>query len=71
MSAVEFLAGLGLSVAALVSRWIEGLLYGVAPTDATTYALTAGLMLAVALATAAGPALRAACTDPLLAIRTD
>lgn len=61
----------GLAGAAAVSRLIESLLYGVSPVDTATYALTAGLMLAVAAMTTMLPALRAARTDPVEAIRSD
>jgi ABC-type antimicrobial peptide transport system permease subunit len=69
LTAVGALAGL--AGAAALSRVVEGLLYGVSPVDATTYAVTLGLVIAVALATTAMPALRAARTDPMEAIRTD
>jgi ABC-type antimicrobial peptide transport system permease subunit len=61
----------GLAIAAVGSRAIAGMLYGVSPTDPATYALTVAFVLLVALLTAAAPALRAARTDPLQAIRTD
>jgi len=69
LTAVGALAGL--AGAAALARVVEGLLYGVSPVDATTYAVTLGLVIAVALATTAMPALRAARTDPMEAIRTD
>ena len=61
----------GLGVAAGVSRVFQSQLYGVSPTDALTHALTACLMLAIAAVTAALPALRAARTDPVEAIRSN
>ena len=61
----------GLVGAAALSRVVEGLLFGVSPRDAATYVATAGLMLVIALVTTAVPALRAARTDPMAAIRTD
>jgi len=64
-------AVVGLAGAAALSRAVEGLLFGVSPVDATTYVLTATLILAVALASTAVPALRAARTDPMVAIRTE
>jgi len=69
LTAAGAVAGLG--GAAGVSRVIESQLYGVSATDALTYALTACLMLAIAAVTAALPALRAARTDPVEAIRSD
>ena len=50
-------------------RLMRGLLYGVSPTDATTFATTAGLLAGVAFVAAFLPARRAAKLDPLLAIR--
>jgi predicted permease len=64
-------AFVGLSIAVVGSGAIAGMLYGVSPTDPATYALTVAFVLAVALLTAAAPALKAARTDPLQAIRTD
>ena len=61
----------GLVGAAGLSRLVEGLLFGVSPVDGATYALVGGLMVAVALATTAFPALRAARTDPMEAMRSD
>jgi ABC-type antimicrobial peptide transport system permease subunit len=61
----------GLAGAAALSRLVEGLLFGVSPVDGATYAVTVGLVLVVALATTTVPALRAARTDPMVAIRTE
>jgi predicted lysophospholipase L1 biosynthesis ABC-type transport system permease subunit len=64
-------AGAGLAGAAVLSRLVESLLYGVSPVDATTYALAACAMIAVSLAATAVPAWRAARTDPMEPIRTE
>jgi putative ABC transport system permease protein len=61
----------GVAVAVVASRAIESLLFEVSATDATTYALTVGVVMAVALATASLPAVRAARTDPIRALRAD
>jgi putative ABC transport system permease protein len=61
----------GVAVALGVSRAIESLLYGVSAVDPSTYALTVAGVMIVALATAALPALRAARTDPVRALRTE
>jgi putative ABC transport system permease protein len=61
----------GLVGAAAVSRLVESLLYGVSAVDGVTYASSAALMLAAALVTTAVPALRAAHTDPVEAIRSE
>src|SRR5262249_46026445 len=60
---------LGIAAALAVSRLIETLLFGVAPTNALTYALAAvGLML-VAMLACFIPARRATKVDPLVALR--
>jgi len=60
---------LGIAAALAVSRLIETLLFGVAPTNALTYALAAvGLML-VAMLACFFPARRATKVDPLVALR--
>jgi predicted permease len=64
-------AVIGLGAAALVSQAIEGLLYGVSPVDAWTYGATVLLLLIVAAVTTVVPALKAARTDPVEAIRSD
>jgi putative ABC transport system permease protein len=53
------------------TRLMRGLLYGVSPTDATTFAVTAGLLGGVALVAAFLPARRAAKLDPLRALRQE
>ena len=59
----------GLAAALAGSRVIAGLLYGVAPTDAVTFAGVALVLVATALLAALLPARRAARVDPLIAIR--
>jgi predicted permease len=61
----------GLAGAWAASRLLAGLLYGVAPTDAATFAAAPGLLLAVALLACWLPARRAAAADPALALRGD
>ncbi len=61
--------GIGLAGAAVGSRAIGALLYGVHATDISTYVL-AGIGLGmIALAAALGPAMRAARIDPMVALR--
>jgi predicted permease len=52
-------------------RLLSGLLYGVGPSDFVTYAGAAALLLAVSLASSLVPAMRAAGTDPLTALRSE
>jgi putative ABC transport system permease protein len=59
---------IGLVIAAGAGRWIETLLYDTPPTDAPTAALTAALLLAVAMGACYLPARRAARVDPVKAM---
>jgi putative ABC transport system permease protein len=61
----------GLLVALAATRLVSTFLFGVRATDPTTFAVVAGLLLAVTLAACAIPALRAMRTDPMSALRAD
>jgi putative ABC transport system permease protein len=72
----------GLSMAALgtaigvagalgVSRWIEGLLFGVTPTDPVTIAAVVATLFTVALIACYVPAWRATHVDPTQALRSE
>ena len=60
----------GLVLAALGSRLLEGLLYGVRPGDPVTLAVVAAGLLAAGLVASLVPSLRASRTDPLAALRS-
>jgi putative ABC transport system permease protein len=62
---------LGLAGAAMLSRYLEGLLFGVTPLDPLTFAAAAALFALVALIAACGPARRATGVDPLVALRAE
>ncbi len=61
--------GLGLAVTLGVSRSLEGLLFGVRPTDAATLAVVAAVLGSVALAAHAVPMFRATRVEPTTALR--
>jgi predicted lysophospholipase L1 biosynthesis ABC-type transport system permease subunit len=62
---------LGLSGAAMMSRYLEGLLFGVTPLDPVTFAAAAALFTLVALVAAYGPTRRATGVDPVVALRAE
>ncbi|HUP43551.1 MAG TPA: FtsX-like permease family protein, partial [Thermoanaerobaculia bacterium] len=63
--------GLGLVVSVGCSRFLESLLFGVAPLDPATYAGVTALLVAVALTASWAPARRAARLDPAGALRRE
>lgn len=67
------MAAIGLVIGGLaaipLSRMISGLLFQVQPIDPPTIALSAGLLVVVALAAAWVPARRATAVDPMIALR--
>jgi predicted permease len=63
--------GVGLLAAASLSRLMESLLFGVAPTDPLTYLLAALTLTVVSLLATYLPARRAAIVDPVEALRAE
>jgi ABC-type antimicrobial peptide transport system permease subunit len=67
------LAGLGLiaglALAAVLSRYLIGLLYAVKPLDFATFAIMTAILLAVSATASILPAWRAAMLDPIESLR--
>jgi len=61
----------GVFVSFVVTRFLASLLYGIVATDPLTFASVTLLVLAVASAATAVPAMRAARIDPVLMLRTE
>ena len=62
---------LGTAAAFAISGTLRSILFGIAPADPRSYLASAVLLLLLALAAAYLPALRAARTDPLTALRAE
>ncbi len=62
---------LGVGGALALSRFIEGFVFGVTPTDPATFAAVAGVLALVSLLACYVPARRAAKLDPALTLRSD
>jgi predicted permease len=65
---VGLLLGVGGSIA--LSRYLEGVLFGITPADPTTFAGVSAMFLLVAILATLIPARRIAHVDPLVALRT-
>jgi predicted permease len=62
---------LGLGAALGLTRLLEGLLFGVSPTEPATLAASTGILVVVALVASVLPALRASRLDPVKALRSE
>jgi putative ABC transport system permease protein len=63
--------GIGLAGAAAGTRLLEGMLFGITPLDAQTFAAVPVMFGLVAIAACYLPARRATKVDPIVALRTD
>ena len=61
----------GMACAIAVTRYLQGMLFGLTPLDATTYAVVAAAFAAVALLASYVPARRAMTVNPLAALRCE
>ena len=61
----------GLAGAAVATRVLQSLLYGLSPFDPFAFAAGAALLLGAALAACLAPTLRATSVDPAIAVRAD
>jgi predicted permease len=62
-------AAIGIALALILARSLHNRLFGVSPTDLPTFAVSAGVLAAVALVASWIPARRAARVDPVDALR--
>ncbi len=69
LAALGALAGLG--AAAVATRPLRSLLYGISPSDPVTYVTVPLLFVVVALLASYGPARRATRADPVEVLRSD
>lgn len=69
LTAVLIGIGLGLAAAWMTTRFVESLMYGLSPTDPTTFVAATAVLLMVAVLSAWVPARRASRVDPVIALR--
>ncbi len=62
---------LGLAVSLVVTQFLETMLFGVQPRDATTFAGVVVVLSAAAMLGCLVPALRAMRVDPMVALRAE
>jgi len=62
---------IGLPAAFAITRFVRSMLFGLTPTDSTTFVVSALIMIVVALGACYIPARRATRVDPLAALRYD
>ena len=60
---------LGLAAAAVLTRFMKALLFGVQPLDVMTFTSVAAVLMMTALVASLAPLIRAARVDPLVTLR--
>ena len=63
--------GVGVALSIALGRVLESMLVGVQPLDPMTFALVIAVLALAALVAVAGPAWKATCVDPVVALRTE
>jgi putative ABC transport system permease protein len=61
---------LGVAGSIALSRYLQGVLFGITPVDPLTFAVVSAIFLVVAMIATFIPARRIARVDPLVALRT-
>ena len=61
--------GAGLAISAMMTRLLSRMLYGIRPSDPTTFVAMAAILLVVSLVASSVPAFRAARLDPMETLR--
>ena len=69
LSLVAIGVALGVSVALLMTRLLEGFLFGISARDPATFVLVCAALFASAAVASVVPALRAMRVDPIVALR--
>jgi predicted permease len=62
---------IGLTVAAALTRYLQGMLFGITPLDLVTFAAAPAVLVIVALVACVLPARRATSIDPMVALRCE
>jgi ABC-type antimicrobial peptide transport system permease subunit len=71
LSRVGWGLAVGLAASALLTRLMQGMLYGVEPLDPVVFAVAPVVLLAIAVLACLVPARRATAVDPAGALRSD